>query len=1018
MKRVMRACLLVLACWMLVPAAASAQTTSAIAGVVKDTSGAVLPGVTVEASSPALIERTRSAVTDGQGQYKITELRPGTYSVTFTLPSFNVVKRDAIELTANFTAAINVELNIGAVTETVTVSGQSALVDVQNVNQQKTFSRALLDTVPTNKGMLGYAALVPAVVSPPNAQDVGGSKGELSVRMAIHGGKQSDQKLLQDGMRYNAMVQGGTGRAFFINPASSEEIVVALGNGGSGEAPTGGVMVDVVPKDGGNRTSGYFLANYAGENFQGDNMDDELRTRGLRTVNGVKNIYDLNGAMGGPFRRDKLWWFSAHRHWGQELLVPNLYRNATHGSPTYTFTPDLSQPVTGYQWNQSDNVRVTWKVSERNKVTISHDFQFNCPCTLSLANGNTAFEAANESRWRSNLSQATWTYPATDRLLFSAGGTVLIPRYHNQPPKEAPSRTTSMISVLEQTGVVGGAPANFRYNVPANTNRDTQRPAQTNERFSVAYVTGTHNFKTGIYYQYGQSWNDSEPNDFGYTYTFRGGVPFQITESAGPILTLGIMNPDFAWYAQDQWTMKRLTLSMGLRFDWLRAYNPAQSQVAGPLSQDRSFPEQDCLPCWKDINPRLGVSYDVFGTGRTAVKASLGRYVVAETAQQADAYNYATTSVNSITRSWTDTTFPVGDPRRGNFVPDCDLKNPQPNGECGIMSDVLFGQLKITTHPDPAALNGWGKRQFNWQFGTSIEQQLRGNVAVSAGFYRTWYGNFGLGAGPSSAAAPSWESTTTDNLLVTPADYQHFCVTAPVDPRLGSVSGSQICGLYDLIPTKAGQIDNLVTFAKNFGKQTEYYNGVDVNVSARLPRGAMIQGGVNWGNSISNTIGLGVTKSATNWCFVVDNPEQMRFCEVKPPYQPRLKVFGSVPFWKGFQGAANFQSLPGAPIAATWSASNAVIAPGLGRNLSSGTARNIELLAPNSVFERRINQLDLRLSKTVKVGALRIQGQFDCYNALNANPVLSMNTTFGPSWLTPTQVLDARIFKVGVQMEF
>src|SRR5712691_5948626 len=176
----MRACLVMLACPMLLPAAASAQTTSAIAGVVKDTSGAVLPGVTVEAGSPALIERTRSAVTDVQGQYKITELRPGLYSVTFTLSGFSVAKRDGIELTANFTAAISVELTVGALSETVTVSGQSALVDVQNVNQQKTFSRALLDTVPTNKGMLGYAALVPAVVSPPNAQDVGGSKGELS----------------------------------------------------------------------------------------------------------------------------------------------------------------------------------------------------------------------------------------------------------------------------------------------------------------------------------------------------------------------------------------------------------------------------------------------------------------------------------------------------------------------------------------------------------------------------------------------------------------------------------------------------------------------------------------------------------------------------------------------------------------------------------------------------------------------------------------------------------------------
>src|SRR5439155_1046414 len=190
---------------------------------------------------------------------------------------------------------------------------------------------------------------------------------------------------------YNAMVQGGTGRAFFINPASSEEIVVALANGGSGEAPTGGVMVDVVPKDGGNRNAGYFLANYAGKKLQGDNIDDELRGRGLNTV------------------------------------------------------------------------------------TISHDFQFNCPCTLSLASATTALEAANESRWRSNMTQSTWTYPATDKLLFSAGATVLIARYHNQAPSIAPPRNSSMISVIEQTGLAGGATAGFRYIAPANTNRDTQR---------------------------------------------------------------------------------------------------------------------------------------------------------------------------------------------------------------------------------------------------------------------------------------------------------------------------------------------------------------------------------------------------------------------------------------------------------------------------------------------------------------------------------------------------------------
>ncbi|HEV2985054.1 MAG TPA: TonB-dependent receptor, partial [Vicinamibacterales bacterium] len=503
---------------------------------------------------------------------------------------------------------------------------------------------------------------------------------------------------------------------------------------------------------------------------------------------------------------------------------------------------------------------------------------------------------------------------------------------------------------------------------------------------------------------YGQSWNQSIPDSSGYTEVFRSGVPASIVESAGPILTKTILKADFAWYAQDQWTLNRLTLNMGLRFDYLNAYDPAQTQYGGPLSQTRSFAEVDCLPCWKDINPRVGVAYDVFGNGRTAIKGHIGRYVVAETNQQSDLYDPAITAVNTVTRSWKDT--------NGDFIPQCDMLNPLANGECGPMSDAAFGKSKITTTPDPATLNGWGARGYNWQTGVSIEQLIGSSVAVTAGFYRTWYGNFGLGAGPSP-------TQIIHNTYLTPASFDPYCVTAPIDTRLPGGGGNLICGLYDLNPSKVGLVNNIVTFASKYGKMTEIYNGVDLNARVRLPHGGIVQGGMNWGNSISTTVGLGVTQSAVNMCFVVDNPQQLRFCDVEPPYQPRLKVFGSYPLLAGFQVAANFQSLPGAPIAATWNAPNSVIAPSLGRNLSGGAASAaIQLIAPDTIFERRIIQLDLRLSKSVRVAGLRLQGMFDCYNVLNANPVTQMNTTYGPQWLTPTQILDARLFKFGVQMDF
>src|SRR6266571_2931129 len=231
---------------LLLPAVLSAQGTSAgaIAGTARDTSGAVLPGVTVEASSPALIEKIRTTITDEKGEYKIIEVRPGTYTVTFTLPGFNTFKRDGLELTPNFTVTINAVLAVGAIQETVTVSGTTPLIDTQNVTQQRTFSRELLDAVPTAKSMLGIASLMPSVVEPPNAQDVGGSKGERSVRLSVHGSKTYDSWLLQDGMRYNALTPGigapfnatsleGTGRGYYVNPLGAQEIIIDVGTMGS-----------------------------------------------------------------------------------------------------------------------------------------------------------------------------------------------------------------------------------------------------------------------------------------------------------------------------------------------------------------------------------------------------------------------------------------------------------------------------------------------------------------------------------------------------------------------------------------------------------------------------------------------------------------------------------------------------------------------------------------------------------------------------------------------------------------
>ena len=975
--------------WLVVGSAVvSAQTgASGIAGVVRDTTGAVLPGVTVEAASPALIEKIRTAVTDNQGQYRIIDLRPGTYTVTLTLSGFKPVRREGLELQANFTASVNAELQVGGLEETVIVSGQSPVVDVQNVTQKTNITREVLDNIPTSRGNLAHGALVPAVILPPNAQDVGGSKGEANVRMAIHGAKASEAKLSLDGMRYNSLSVNGAGRVFFINPATTQEVVVQLVTGGSAETSTGGVQVNVVPKDGGNEFTGYFFGSYSGHQMQGNNLSDALQARGLRTVNSLRKLHDTNAAFGGRIVADKLWFYTGARRWGSTFRWPNHFQNATPES--FLYTPDLSRPTEPFEDFRSANLRLTWQAARKHKLTFFMDRQ---DITQPGGPGGpaqivaTALEGIQGRYYPlADLYQTSWTDPVSNKFLLEAGWTL----YRNAIDMNLNGVSPDTISVLEQS-------TNFRYRAPVSYG--VGYLGQNNGRFSMSYVTGSHNFKTGLYFMAGTNRNSTYTNKDAVHYTFRNGVPISLTQYISPLIDkTEVLRPELALYAQDQWTIDRLTVSGGLRFEYLRSYVPASLQPATLFSDARNFGRVDCVPCWKDLTPRAAVSYDLFGNGKTALKAGIGQYVRSETVGIAGANNPMNTSVNNVNRSWNDSFYSVGDPRRNNYVPDCDLRNTEANGECGRMANTNFGGSEVRTRYDPELLKGWGKREYNWQTSAMIEHELRQGTAVSAGYFRTWYGNFRV----------------TDNLEVTPNDYDPYCFTAPVDPRLPG-GGNQICGLYNIIPSKFGRVNELVTFASSFGEQTEVYNGVDLNFSTRLPRGAFVSGGVNIGNFSS----FG-DRASSKRCFVVDSPQELYQCDSPLPYDTRFKVFGSYPLPWNFEFSGNFQALPGVMITAAYNVPNAQVAPSLGRNLAGGVATvPVQLLETGEMWDERITQLDVRLTKIFRVGGVRVKGLFDLYNALNANPIVAMNTTYGPRWQEPTQILDARLFKLGIQLDF
>jgi len=957
---------------------AIAQTgTAGIAGIVRDSTGAVLPGATVEASSPALIEKVRVATTDGQGLYRIVDLRPGTYTVTVSLPGFSTVRREGIALTANFTATINVELSVGTLDETITVSGQSPVVDVQNTAHRNVISENVLDAVPTARAFTGYAALTPGVQISSTAQDVGGSKGDTMVWLTIHGSSTQDSKIAVDGFETNF---GAGNRLFIPNPYNAQEISVDLG-GGTAEQRVGGVSLNFIPKVGSNQFNGDVFGSYADHRMQGSNFEDSLAARGLDsdTLNRVNKLWDFNIGFGGPVSRDRLWFFGSHRQWGGSSFVAGLFHNLTASAFPPMYTPDPSRPALNDFDSHSSTVRFTWQATSRQKVGLSFDWQERCDCHRDITPLFSPEAVARRTYTPVNVLQATWNFPASSNLLLEGG---VGANWNTLNVAPQPEVGPDAIAVLEQT-------TGFSYGAMFRQQENNYSVFETfkiQPRFTATYVTGSHSLKAGIDVIYDfLRWDQYVPSNL--KYTLQNGTPVSFQQFALPITTKNDAAPDLGLFIQDQWTVRRLTLNLGLRLDYLRISIPALHLPAVQFRpQEIDLPAVDCAACMTDLQPRVSAAYDLFGTGKTALKINIGRYA---SGRSLVTNNPSGQLVTNASRAWTDA--------NRNFIPDCNLLDPglqdlrAVGGDlCGQLSNSRFGQTVPGTSLAPDVEKG--VRRYNWQFSTAVEHEVFPGVAVDLGFFRTsWHGFI-----------------ATDNQLVSPADYDPYCITLPNDARLPGGGGNTLCGLYDITPGRFNAVDNIITLASNFGDEKNVFTGVDLNVSGRLGNGAFVRGGVSTG------------REETDRCYTVDSPQALLFCRVVSPFRTQVKLNGMIPLPADFQAAATFQSLPGVPIGASFVATNAQVAPSLGRSLAGNRATVTidNVIPPQTLFEERINQLDLRLTRVFRLGGQRLFAHLDVFNVLNSNAILGVNTRYGPSWLDATQILDARLFRVSAQFTF
>src|SRR6187200_1757785 len=1003
-----------LGCLLLAPTLLYAQTQASITGSVKDTSGAVLPGVTVEASSPELIEKVRGAVTDATGQYRIENLRPGRYTVTFTLAGFSTVRREAIDIAGSATFAVNAELKVGTLEETITVTGESPIVDVQTARRESVVSRDVITALPTAGGYSSILSLAPGIVG--GSQDI--ATGPCACTFSSHGallaGRANEEgRLLLDGLLIS--VPQGSSSNYFSDSRNSQEISVTVA-GALGETETGGPVLNMVPRTGGNLFSGSFYAGWGPESLQGTNLTDELKAAGAVAPTPLITNYDISAAVGGPISKDRLWFFGSTRRQGTAQLFDMFY-NKNEGNPNvWTYEPDLSHQAIIDRENHNFGLRLTGQVTPRNKVNFFWDEQFICK---SCENGSQQALSSPESRaagdqWPVQVGQLAWTSPINNQLLVDVAFGLYRADWGGRSKTDP--YTGDLIRMQEQC--TAGCPANgniagliYRSQSVDLFISGRNKNRIYNWRANMARVTGALSFKAG--YQ-GNLLGDIRstnraPNNL--QYRVNNGVPNQLTMFINDYPNDLWMRTD-SLYVQGQWTRNRLTVQGALRYD--KAWSWSPEQQVGPAAffpNAVTFPKTPLVDSFNDIGPRVSVVYDLFGNGKTAVKGTFGRYLEAAFTGRRYAFANPTSRIpSSVSRAWTDVD--------RDFVADCDLLNPNAQdlrtsgGDvCGAYANRNFGNANVFSNTvDPDIQHGWGVRPSDWNYGISVQHEVIPRVSIDVGYVKRVFHGFNV----------------TDNLAIGPNDVTEFSITAPQDSRLPGGGGYQVGGLYDINPNVFGQTNNFITSSDKYGDQYVFFNGVDFNANARLSQ-LTVQGGFNFGRTTSDSCEIRAKVPETAlldpYCHVVSG--FLPYYKGLATYNiPRIDVQLGLTFLSKPGMVVSFAGTPangGGHLRANYTVSNAAIAPILGRPLSGGAANaTVNLIEPGTKYGERVNELHLRIAKILRFSGVRTNVGVDIFNIINAAPGLSYNENFianGP-WLTPTTVMTARFAKFSAQIDF
>jgi len=959
-------------------ASAGQQNTANIIGQIKDESGGALPGVTVTAKSPSLQVSELSVVTDERGEYRLSPLPVGVYSVEYSLEGFTAVKREGVQLTIGFTARLDEVLKVGAMEESVTVSGASPVVDVSSSASTTKLNRETLEILPT--GRSGINDLLAQAPGTRGEYGTGGSNMNTNPSFRAFGQSNEYWSTLE-GVVTTPPLVGGPGN-FYDYSAFDESVVQTIAN--DAEMPRRGVYLASVVKSGGNELHGSFFASQTNNNFQGNNLDAALRAKGF-TGNNLLTRWDRSAQIGGKIIENKLWYFVSVRRRKEDTSVPNAFITVQPpfappaGTPSRlsgeTYINDGAAKQSLLQ--PSYTGKLSYQMSSSNKLVgfaqRLEKHRINAPGTL-----QSPLSPANEQTW-TWVTKGEWQYIRHTVVFDITQGywnfDVVYPGRTTEPTSSDVGTTASWGDATSH----GNLPLDYRHSTTA-----------TIGWYKPDLFFGNHDLKAGGLYTASaidRKWDNRATNSGttanltsgNYYLIFRNGVPFQFQALNTPVSPQNL-DHYLGLYVKDAWTIKRrLTANLGLRFSRDNGFVPPQCREAG----DWPFTPAQCydlvqLRIFNSFAPRLHASFDLTGDGKTVIKGGWGRF---------DHMREITPEVDSLNpNTFTQTTFLWHDLNHNNTY-DSGEVNLDPNGPDYV--SISGTSLSI---PNPNQLQPKVD-----EFSLSLERQLINNMAIRiTGIYSRNFNALRLAGVQRTYSSYSIPITNPD--------------PGP-DGKVGTADDTgNFVTYYDLPKSLAGLSNSQTTLINPPGNDHTYAS-YEIAVSKRLSENWQFNGSysstsqnIPYGSPSGNPTGAGSLPGG--------NLEYSPNAEINTSNHNRDwlgKLSGAYLFPKGFIGSVNFESRGGDPLARQVLFSGGSVIPTIVLNVEPIGTRHLPTL----------NTLDLRVAKTFSLSSQqKVEARVNMFNALNINKATGLNMRSGANFLLPTGLVLPRILDFSLSYTF